>query len=335
MTNFSPIQRARFVVTSFYLCSVIVTAHIMRLIATTLNNDATEWDFLWPLYWVPLDHVDTVLTVITVLAFLSALATTLLTDRRLFRALFAILFLLSATIVNSYGGGINHGLHAWIFVAFILAFLPALKNTNNDDTNEKAYLDTIFITQALLAFFYTMSGAWKLFYSFVLTLKGAGGYFHFSSLSEQLANRILPINSSPLLADFVIDTPVIGWLGMLGVMYVQFTAIFAVFRPHLHVLWGLLIIFFHLGTFLLMEIIFINNVALLALLFLLSPFQPERFDWRQTLLSLPGVGAIRMTLRAAPTLVPTIAKAIRSVARDVIRATGRAGSGNHTRPNAG
>ena len=59
----------------------------------------------------------------------------------------------------------------------------------------------------------------------------------------------------------------------LFVMYVQFVAVMIVLRPRLHVLWGYLLIVFHVGTWLLLDIIFVQQVLILALLFVLSPFR--------------------------------------------------------------
>ena len=58
------------------------------------------------------------------------------------------------------------------------------------------------------------------------------------------------------------------------------TPIPAAFIPRLHRALGLVLIGFHLGTGLLMDIYFTAHVLWLALFFVYSPFRMERPRWR-------------------------------------------------------
>lgn len=290
---------ARFCAYAYYIVSIFLSERLMMRLSSFANND-TVWDFLWPLWWIPADHADLTVKLLGLGAFLASLVAALFANKRLARGVFAIVFFLAATVENSRGGGINHPYHAWILVGFLLVLLPDRPNSDQDD---KA---TIFYVQALLALFYTMSGFWKVGYGVLSALAGVDGAFSLVGLSHQVAFRVLQTNESPLLADFVINNPLIAWLGMLGVMYVQLLALVMVFRPVLHVPLGLALIFFHLGTFLLLEILFMEHVALLAIFFLFSPFRPEKFVVRDALLALPGVGLVQaVTGKVIKTLQPS------------------------------
>ena len=70
----------------------------------------------------------------------------------------------------------------------------------------------------------------------------------------QLADSMLQTGSHPPLADFAIDHYRLVWLPMIGLIYVQLMALPAALRPRLHTLWGYLLIAFHVGTGLSLQI---------------------------------------------------------------------------------
>lgn len=92
----------------------------------------------------------------------------------------------------------------------------------------------------------------------------------------------------------------------LMLIYMQLVALFVALRPRLHLTWGYGPIVSHIGTWLLMEIDFPVHV-LLGLLFVMSPFRPERWTVREVLCGLPIFGPLfRLFWR---TSVPKISQA--------------------------
>jgi hypothetical protein len=69
-------------------------------------------------------------------------------------------------------------------------------------------------------------------------------------------------------------------------------SLIVVFRPSLHRLWGFMLLTFHFGVFLLMDISFELQPLVLSVLFLFSPFAPERTNWRHTCRQLPILALI-------------------------------------------
>ncbi|MGI9465252.1 MAG: hypothetical protein ACR2OM_15015, partial [Aestuariivirgaceae bacterium] len=191
--------------------------------------------------------------------------------------------------------GINHPYHAWFWISFVFVFLPSgesWKSRHTKRTYMMSYLTVFLAAQVMMLLFYTLSGSWKIIYGITAMAQGLDGVFSLRGLSYNLANRVLQTNTNPLLAEFAIDNYLLSWAGIMTIMYVQFTAIVAAFRPRLHVLWGLVIAVFHFGTWLLMGIVFSHHILLLMILFVMSPFRPARFDLRKTIMDLPIFGTI-------------------------------------------
>ena len=144
-----------------------------------------------------------------------------------------------------------------------------------------SYLTVVRTAKVLFFTFYSLSGFWKGGTDGVQDLfAGLEGNFAPRGFALQLADRIVQTNTTPLLADIAIRNYWLGWPAFLVLIYAQFFALVAVFRPRLHVLWGYLIIGFHVGTGLLMDIFFQQHV-MRCYLFVPLPFRP--LQW-----SLPG-----------------------------------------------
>ncbi len=77
---------------------------------------------------------------------------------------------------------------------------------------------------------------------------------------------------------------------LIVTVYVQFFALLALFRPHLHRPFGLVLIWFHLGNFWLLNISFSYNILIVGMFVLLSPMAPARFSLSGLVQSLPVIG---------------------------------------------
>ena len=96
-------------------------------------------------------------------------------------------------------------------------------------------------------------------------------------------------NQTSLLGSFAIEYQYLGWALMLGSVYLQLFALWVVFRPSLRRLWGLGLIAFHVGTYLVMAIDFSPSCLLLAVL-LIAPAPGADPGWRARLQDLPVIG---------------------------------------------
>lgn len=242
---------------------------------------------VWPISWasnIPLviltDTVGVTAGTFAMLAFWRP-------DVLIFRLIFAVSFLLCASIPASLGA-INHGDHEWFWVAFVFIFLPTAQNR----IGKLSYCLTFATAQALILTFYTLAGFWKTLSGVKALIAGVPGNFSPNALAWTLADRMAQTGTQPLLGPFFVDNPWLAWPMFLALVYVQLVSIFIAFRPSLHLAWGFILIAFHTGTFLLMEIPFPTHIVILMLLLVASPFQ--RRDWfrPQTLADLPIFGGL-------------------------------------------
>ncbi|MDX8513514.1 hypothetical protein [Mesorhizobium captivum] len=286
---------AEFVVKLYYAVSIYLSCKLL-INVDELAQPGVAWDFLWPLAWLS-DNAERSLRIMAVLCFLASLAAFQFYRHAVARACFAGIFLLVATVPNSLGG-INHPYHAWFLVGFLFIFLPDGRPADMNRAGKLSYLTVIRAAQSLFLLFYTMTGTWKLFFGTASLAAGQFGNFSPEALPQTLANRILQTGTDPLLADFIINNAWLAWPMFLCVIYIQVVSLAVAFRPRLHVLWGYFQIAFHLGTWLLMQIMFSEHVLLLAILLVLSP---QRTPFRLAALGdLPLLGWLfRLYLPAA------------------------------------
>ncbi|NKB49723.1 MAG: hypothetical protein GKS02_10240 [Alphaproteobacteria bacterium] len=284
-------NRAQYFVRIYYIVSAFISYSLMNgLHARVLRSG--EWDYLWPLAWLAQINDNSIIEWLPVAALFASLFAFQFPAFRVFRVVFAILCLFTAAAFNSQGS-ISHGLHVWFWIGFGLVFLPnAPANHAVPRTVKMTYLSVIVAVQALILFFYTLAGFWKILAGLTSLLRGVEGNFSPRGLSLQLADRMLQTGTSPLLADVVIANFWLSWPMFLALIYIQLVAVIIVLRPRLHVLWGYLLMMFHLGTWLLMEIAFQHHILFLGLLFVMSPFRPRSWTVRDAISDLPVFGRL-------------------------------------------
>ena len=284
----------------FYLASALYLWLKIPVLHEMVDS-APPLDLAWPLIWADgLEMLPLVDTLSVTCAFFSIFAFWK-PHVVWWRAGFAVTFLMCAAVPVSLGA-INHGYHEWIWVASLFILLPNSKEKNPNRATKMSTLITFAGVQGLMLMFYTMAGFWKALSGVQSLIAGVPGNFSPNALAWTLADRMLQTNSEPLLGPFMVENAWVGWPAFMFIIYAQVVAIAVVFRPSLHRAWALALIAFHTGTFVLMQIAFPTHIAILMVLFLLSPFQRE--DWLrfETLYHLPIFGdlARRLSDRAAP-----------------------------------
>lgn len=109
---------------------------------------------------------------------------------------------------------------------------------------------------------------------------------------------MIEMDRPTILGPWLADHPVVGWPVHLLVIYIELTALFVWFRPNQHRVFGVALVCFHFGTFLLLGISFPRQVLVLLLIW--SPFVPDRQSLRVAVVSLPGVGRLLRELVRSP-----------------------------------
>ncbi|MBN9589497.1 MAG: hypothetical protein BGN85_12195 [Alphaproteobacteria bacterium 64-11] len=293
--------RATYLVRFYYLVSAFIAYGMMRSIHA-MTEQSSAWVFLWPVKWLHSVNPDLyfLLEVMPLIAMFAALAAMQFPNRILPRVVFAIFCLFSVAVTNSQGG-IDHAYHMWLWIGLCFIFLPPIPSTGLISRADKmSYLSAIVGTQALLLLSYTLAGFWKTRGGLIPLFHGELGNFAPTGLASQLADRMLVTGTHPLLANFVINNYWISYFLFLGLIYTQLVAVLVILRPRLHVVWGYILILFHTGTWLLMEIDFPQHVLFLGLLFVLSPFRPTRWNLPEVVCDVPGFGFLGRLVWRSP-----------------------------------
>lgn len=288
------------VVRIFYLTSIFIAYQAMGDVHLH-GAGPIELEFVWPVAWMsglPLAPVSDLLGLGTLVFALLAFWKP---EKMAFRAGFTVFLLFCAGIRASYGG-INHGFHAWLWVSACLVFLPAARSR----AGKLSYCLAFATAQGLLLLFYSLAGFWKAAYGFQSMLHGVEGNFSPRGLALLLSDRMMQTGTQPLLGDFLVNHYLVSWPLFIILILVQLLAVIITFRPSLHVAWALILIAFHTGTFLLMEIPFPNHILALTVILLNSPFTPANWLRRETIYDVPGLGFLAR-LNVRPRMGPAMA----------------------------
>jgi hypothetical protein len=265
-----------------------------------LNRLGADWlpwrtvealDPVWSVAWFP--FLDPVLgaDIIGGLTLVTILAVVLFPQSKFVRVLAFIGFFIFASFSNSFGK-VNHDLHAWMAILFGFMFIPAgsWKAGERSILFRQYFLTAVWFGMALMMLFYSMAGLFKLYGIGFQISNGMVSALHPYGLAYQVMGRQILTNTESLFGSAMLDFPWIGWPMYLAAIYLEVFAIVAVFRPRLHLVWGLGLIGMHLGNWMFLSITFNPNVVLLALFFVNSPFRPFLFNLKTTVRDLPVLG---------------------------------------------
>ena len=263
---------------------------------------------LWPVIWAT--DAATAAPILLVSLMGSALLAITLPDRRWPKVLVFLSFLSTAAFRNSFGlGSINHGQHYWIWLGFCFCFLPcgSQDDLRHSKTGRFRFLLTFFFTQALILLFYSMSGFWKIAAAIEAMISGKMSALHPEALAMIATWKMVQLDRVTMIGPFLADYPWIGWPAYLWVIYIEIVALLILLRPALHRLWGVMLIGFHIGTFMLLGISFAKHVLVLTILFVWSPFAINQVEFRRIIFCLPGLGWLsqRKNEAAAASNLPT------------------------------
>lgn len=288
LTRPARFHRSQALISAFY-------AFLFLLAASQLADwdrylTATEATLRWPLFWLPSIESRVGVGTVLVLHQLGGLAAIALARYR-FARIFICLSLFQHLALRFSFGSIHHGSHLGLLLSFVLIFLPAGWHSfpSASRSVRAATLMVFSGCQALILMVYSMSGFWKLVGVFRQLVAGEVSYLHPWGFAQQVASKQLGADATTTLGPWLIEH---AWLGFplgLAAIYFELTALMVLFRPSLHRIWALALVALHVGSYLLMEIGFVENVIWLVLFLVLSPFRPQRLSWRRLRSELPGV----------------------------------------------
>ncbi len=263
------------IIRGFYLVGLIFS---YGLIAAISHKDPANADFLWPVAWLNIGGLHNYMVSVPIILFAVNIAVVLRPELRATRALFAVFCLFSSAIDISFGA-INHGWHIWIWISVMMIFLPGHRGVPGRARKLTALSVMVYI-QAMILLFYSMAGSLKVIAGIKSLAAGEIGNISALGFSSLLADRMVQGSGVTILGDYFIAHPMVGYPFFLTLILVQTLAFPAAFIPRLHRALGLVLIGFHLGTGLLMDIYFPAHVLWLALFFVYSPFRTAPPRWR-------------------------------------------------------
>lgn len=299
-------ERALTLIRAFYALSLVWT--VMEMGSWPALQEVPFVDPLWPAGWIDGDDPRQGISLILMLFGAGSALAAVWPTSRTFRVLYAAGLLQYLSVKFGYGK-INHNFHSWLWVSAILVLLPAGRRMREPEARDRhSVLAVVWSAQVLVLFFYTLTGLWKLAYALHALTTDRISSFQLEGFSLIVGDRLLATDQATLMGEFFVRNPIFGWVLYNGTMYLEGAALLAAFRPRLHRLWGGGLIAFHIGTQLAMGFTFTQNIVLVALLFMSSPWAPERSSVKDILLDLPGVHFVSKRLgrrrQAAPSFEP-------------------------------
>ena len=307
-------DRATVIVRAFYALSIY-------WVVTVINGwpgyaRLTQARPLWPArWWFDWFSVRTSVDIIFVFYIAATALVVLIPRLRIARLLYALSLLQYMAFINGFDK-VNHNMHAWLFVSFVLVLLPRGRWEGRRITDRQMFLAVVWVATLVVLLFYALTGFWKIYTATKALADGGMSGFRFSGFSYIVGARIIQTNQDTVLGHFFTYHELPGWFLYVGTMYLETFSVIAAFRPRLHRLWGFALIAFHFGTQLAMGFTFGPNIVLVGLLLVCSPFAPDRVKVKEAILDLPvlyflarRVGDLRRIRQRPPGVDPAPAPA--------------------------
>jgi hypothetical protein len=253
----------------------------------------SEAGLLWPVLWMKATGVKAGALLVLAAHVGGALAAAVAPGRRWCRVLAALGLLQHTALVYS-AGKIGHGLHLWVLTSLVLVFLPDGRAGGPPPgrRERQEFLNVFWTAHALVMLTYSMSGLGKVLGALWQASQGEVTAFHPQAMALHVADRLLETGGQSPVGLWLVNNTWAAWPMMLGAIYLQFFAFWAIFRPRLLALWTAGLILFHLATYFTLTIRFAPPVLLLALWGLASPFASEKATAGKMLAQMPLVGIL-------------------------------------------
>lgn len=204
--------------------------------------------------------------------------------------------------------GSEHEFYIPLFVSFVYIFLPDVWRTTPSLATRKKFLVLYWGAMGYVASVYFMSGAIKVIGAAAQISDGLVSYFSFDAAALYVASILNLFDRTSVLGPFIVDHPLLGWCGLMLMLYVLLGSLWALFVPELHRLWGFGLVLFHISTLLAINIVFYHFPFFAALFFIGSPFAPVKSHWRDVVRKLPLFGLIiSRFVRGSEGIAPRIA----------------------------
>jgi hypothetical protein len=281
-------ERATVIVRVFYGLSVLWAVQTIALWPSYAQ--LRQAHPLWPAHWwFGWFSVHTAVYMIFWAYLGTSVVVALVPEQRIARLAYSFALLQYMAFVNGFDK-IDANLHAWFFVSVFFILLPGGRWPGQRRIAVRQhFLTVIWAAQVTALLFYSLTGIWKIHDGFFDLIHGKTGVFSFNGFSYIVASSLLRTNIDTVLGNYFARTAFVGWLLFIGTMYLESSSLIIAFRPRLQRVWGIGLILFHVGTQLVMGFTFPQNIALVGLLLVATPFAPDHIRFKDAFLDLPWI----------------------------------------------
>jgi predicted DCC family thiol-disulfide oxidoreductase YuxK len=269
------VKRAKLLIGVFYL---FVFVNAVQTFSP--YQEFTAWSVLlesqqlftpiWTMRWFPTDHWE--LGVRSILLFFlgSSLLGLLFWQRsRIIRVAVFVAIFLYLSFVASFGK-IDHFMHVMLLSSFLFIFLP---NQTESASSKLELLKVFFGAQTLVLLAYFVSGFFKLYGILDQEVRGVVSALSPDSLARNLAKSSLASSYDTFFSSVILynNSYVFSAFMIVG-FAVEFLAIYVVFKPKLHRIWGVILMLLHAGIVLTVGPDFTIQMFVVGILLVFSPF---------------------------------------------------------------
>lgn len=289
----SVLERCRFSVATYYAFSLYIPYAVIGFANRELPRARFRPQLdIWAARWVDAVDYATVVLLILGATVIGSVVAALLPWLRWGRALFFLGFFFFQAVRYDLQGQIRHGMHPWLWTAFVLIFLPPYELARSDVAARRAFANVVWAVQAIVLLSYTCSGISKLVTALSQLAAGEIGWVSPGGLTLLVQSFADP---SSVGGRLVLAYPSLAYAGQLGVLYLELFAIVAAFRPRLQRPWAVGLVGLHLGVQMTLGITMPLGPIWAVLFLWRTPFARDD-HWLWTVYDLPGFGRILAAL---------------------------------------
>ncbi|MCH7883372.1 hypothetical protein IIA95_03075 [Patescibacteria group bacterium] len=287
--EYKPFEKAKNIVRYLYYFLAFQSLAMLKGLERNFPNEE-NFSPIWSIAWADFLNFNDTVNIVRFFFLVSAFIGAFFYRHRIGRIIvFLGIFQLHAFLSSFVSP--DHNWYPWLYVSFLLIFLPDTRQKEKPLFKERKKFLLVFLSlQAAIFFIYTMAGVSKVYNAINQFLAGEVHAFAREAFALHIAHWLSATDSTSLLGPFIIQHPWIGWPFFIGSIYLQFFALWIIFKPSLHKLWAFGLILIHIGTYVTMDILFLSSSIFLLFLFFDSPFRKPNITWREITLDLPLFG---------------------------------------------
>lgn len=185
--------------------------------------------------------------------------------------------------------GVTHDLIVSLWISGLLCALPNAQATPEQNRIFKMrYLTILRGATGLMLFFYSATGFWKIAYGLKYGDMSSGLMRHVAMV-YQIVGKVGPVGH------LILNNEWLGYLGYPIAIYIQFFSLAVLFRSRSIHLWGLVLVFFHLGSFFIFYIDFSRTTFLVIMVLFSSPFS-QSAPLKEQILGLPLLATLKYSI---------------------------------------